>query len=349
MPSNTARTFSQMPATPAAAPTTDQDRRTLAIFLPSEEPPAFLSLEQEPPPDQFRVAQPASTSASFLKRIAKEHRILSTSLPKHEIYVRTYDSRLDLLRCLIIGSQDTPYEHSPFLIDLHLGPGFPREPPTAHFHSWTSGMGRVNPNLYEEGKICLSLLGTWPGKSDTESWNEKATILQLLVSLQGLVFVKDPFYNEAGYEGAEGYRNESLLYSEKAFIMARNFVKHALTRPVAGFEDVLAWLYLPKSKHGGQLASLYADESALLKKVISRGHALVLASEEGRAKEPQQQTGNADGDDLLLSGDGKAGDPTKRFLRPLSKGALVMLRRTLKALDDVFSMEILEIAGSAIT
>lgn len=316
-------------------------RRGLATYLPELEPPSFLSLDQEPPTDQFRASENPQTSSAFLKRIAKEHRILSTSLPHHEIYVRTYDSRLDLLRCLIVGPTDTPYEHAPFVIDLHLGFDFPRAPPTAHFHSWTSGLGRINPNLYEEGKICLSLLGTWPGKSETEGWSEKATLLQLLVSLQGLVFVKEPFYNEAGFEGYEEtreYNNESLLYSEKAYVMGRNFVKHALLSPVGGMEDVLAWLYLPRSMNDLASSTVSKHENGLLKKVIDRSRALIQRSEDLRAPS-KQLGGNDEDDDRLLSGEGKTDDDTKVFLRPLSKGAFVMLSKTLKALEDVWIAE----------
>ena len=64
--------------------------------------------------------------------------------------MRTYESRLDLMRVLILGPKNTPYENAPFLFDFSLADGFPSEPPEAFFHSWTPGGsgGRVNPNLY---------------------------------------------------------------------------------------------------------------------------------------------------------------------------------------------------------
>lgn len=31
--------------------------------------------------------------------------------------------------------------------------------------------GRFNPNLYADGKVCLSLLGTWHGGDATEKWD----------------------------------------------------------------------------------------------------------------------------------------------------------------------------------
>lgn len=79
------------------------------------------------------------------------------------ILVRAYDSRLDLMRCLIVGPLGTPFQNAPFLFDLFLSPSkFPQEPPQVFFHSWAGGT-RVSPNLYAEGKVCLSLLGTWSG------------------------------------------------------------------------------------------------------------------------------------------------------------------------------------------
>lgn len=41
------------------------------------------------------------------------------------------------------------------------------------------GLVRFNPNLYNSGKVCLSLLGTWSG-ANGEEWNEHtSTILQV--------------------------------------------------------------------------------------------------------------------------------------------------------------------------
>lgn len=90
---------------------------------------------------------------------------------------------------------------------------------TAYYHS---GGWRINPNLYEEGKVCLSLLNTWTGKGN-EVWDPKSSsILQVLVSLQGLVLNSKPYFNEAGYDKqigtAEGEKN-SLSYNENTFLL----------------------------------------------------------------------------------------------------------------------------------
>jgi ubiquitin-conjugating enzyme E2 O len=300
-----------------------------SLHLAVEAPPAFEVLEISPPPDQFSGDLSPNTPSSFLKRLQKEHKTLGSSLPDGQIYVRTYESRLDLLRCLIIGPPDTPYEDAPFLVDLYLGPKFPDEPPVAHFHSWTSGLGRINPNLYEEGKICLSLLGTWPGKEKGEGWSPDATILQLLVSLQGLVMVRNPFFNEAGFENEEasgGYKLEAAQYAEKAFLMARRFVKHALEQPPVGLESALAWLYLPRDG---------VRSSGLITRILQRGAGLLKHNQALRAVAAAGGGSTADQDVQLTDAAGSTGDPTTAFLRPLSMGAMAMLERTLREISEI--------------
>lgn len=97
-----------------------------------------------------------------------------------------------------------------------------------------SGGLRLNPNLYECGKVCLSLLGTWSGQT-TEMWNpNKSTMLQVLVSIQGLILNDKPFFNEPGYEktfvGEEGER-KSKTYNEEAFILSLKTMIYTIRRP----------------------------------------------------------------------------------------------------------------------
>ena len=165
----------------------------------SSMPPRFSVLEDRAPSDHHFIGLVRPLTADLMRRVLKEHRIMQSSLPDG-IFVRTWESRLDLLRVLIVGPFDTPYEFAPFVVDLHLGSNFPTSPPDAFFHSWTGGLGRINPNLYEDGKICLSLLGTWNADERNEEWSSKrSTILQILVSLMGLVLVKEPYYSKLCY------------------------------------------------------------------------------------------------------------------------------------------------------
>lgn len=59
---------------------------------------------------------------------------------------------------------------------------------------------RFNPNLYESGYVCLSLLGTWKGEA-RENWQPNhSNISQVLLSIQTIVMNEDVYYNEPSYE-----------------------------------------------------------------------------------------------------------------------------------------------------
>ncbi|KAH9319689.1 hypothetical protein KI387_021458, partial [Taxus chinensis] len=132
--------------------------------------------------------------------IAKEIASLATNLPlewESSIHVRVDPVRMDLLKALMVGPKGTPYQNGVFIFDIYLPPDYPQVPPKVKFLTTGKGKVQFNPNLYVNGKVCLSLLGTWDGPS-WQPW--KSTLLQVLVSLQSLIFVADPFYNEPGYE-----------------------------------------------------------------------------------------------------------------------------------------------------
>lgn len=283
---------------------------TSAVGTTTDPPEPYLILDTPPPDDHHYRNQPSTTAATHMKRVAREHKILRSpgSLPPN-IYIRTYESRLDLLRALILGPTETPYASCPFVIDFYLPTDYPHAPPQAFFHSWKSseGTGRVNPNLYEDGKICLSLLGTWEGERG-EGWSAgKSTLLQVLVSLLGLVLVREPYFNEAGYEPLAGLaesRRPSALYNERTFLRSNGFLMSALAAVVrnealAGIEelrDELWWLYLDPS---GQ---------RLLEVATKRVEEVLERSE--------SESGELDG------------------LTVMSKGACIALRRVLEGLKS---------------
>jgi len=282
---------------PASLPASNQDSAT-------NNPSSFLILDTVPPDDHHFITQTAAASSTFMRRIAKEHKILRNSLPSG-IFVRTWESRLDLIRVLMIGPSDTPYEYAPFVIDFHLDSSYPQQPPSAFFHSWTYGNGPVNPNLYEDGKICLSLLGTWHADERNESWSPgKSTLLQVLVSLMGLVLVKEPYYNEAGYDvhrAAPETKLSSALYTERSYFRSRAFIAHALTYGVTPFSDELVSLYRHRA---GGAPNLLDKAIQVAKEILERSA-------------DQQDESERDG------------------LNKVSLGAVVMLRREVERLEQI--------------
>ena len=133
------------------------------------------------------------------------------------MFVCADEQQTVLWKALITGPTGTPYESGCFLFDIYFPPEYPNRAPLVKLRTTGGGTVRFNPNLYNCGKVCLSLLGTWQGEKG-ESWSaEYSSILQVLISIQSLIFVDHPFYNEPGYESRPD-DNRSNAYS--ANIMA---------------------------------------------------------------------------------------------------------------------------------
>lgn len=100
------------------------------------------------------------------KRLSRELRDLSgkMALPLYAggaVLVRHDIVRLDKVRALITGPEGTPYESGCFFFDVFFPPQYPNAPPLMELETTGGGVARFNPNLYADGKVCLSLLGTW--------------------------------------------------------------------------------------------------------------------------------------------------------------------------------------------
>jgi ubiquitin-protein ligase len=65
-----------------------------------------------------------------------------------------------------------------------------------------------------DGKVCLSLLGTWPG-SPEEQWRpNQSTIMQILISIQSMLLCSRPYFNEPG-SGEPGDTYASQVYNKE--------------------------------------------------------------------------------------------------------------------------------------
>ncbi|KAL2612071.1 hypothetical protein R1flu_023763 [Riccia fluitans] len=179
-----------------------------------------------------------TNNRKWVKKIQQEWSILEKDLP-NTIYARVYEERMDLMRAVIVGIAGTPYHDGLFVFDIYLPPEYPSVPPVVHYHS---GGLRLNPNLYENGKVCLSLLNTWTGKG-SEIWHPStSSILQLLLSIQGLVLNAKPYFNEAGYDRqvgtGEGEKN-SVVYNENSFLLSCKSMLYLLRRPPKHLEELI--------------------------------------------------------------------------------------------------------------
>ena len=132
---------------------------------------------------------------SSAKRIIKDVMdIRRNPLTDQGIYY-THDDE-DMMRgyTMIVGPTDTPYAHGYFLFDITFPSDYPTSPPNVKFMTKDpNAKTRFNPNLYRNGKVCVSMLNTWHG----EQWSGCQTLSSVLLTLCTL-FTKNPLLNEPG-------------------------------------------------------------------------------------------------------------------------------------------------------
>jgi baculoviral IAP repeat-containing protein 6 len=139
-----------------------------------------------------------------------------------------------------VGPEGTPYAHGCFEFDLLLPSSYPLVPPKVQLVTTGGGTVRFNPNLYNCGKVCLSLLGTWSGPG----WDPKtSTLLQVLVSIQSLILVPDPYFNEPGYETQmntpQGMATSTAYNQNIALQTFRYAILQQMKTPSLVFTDVI--------------------------------------------------------------------------------------------------------------
>jgi ubiquitin-protein ligase len=165
------------------------------------------------------------------KRILKDLNELERhSLNSHGIYHNTFEDNLYKLNVLMIGPTNTPYEHGFYFFDIEIPKDYPFSPPKVKYCT-QNGKTRFNPNLYVNGKVCLSIINTWSGPG----WTSCNSISTVLLSIQALVFIENPLHNEPGYEKENGIKNTNynILLTYNNFKTA---IYKMITNPPLTFE-----------------------------------------------------------------------------------------------------------------
>uniref|UniRef100_A0A8D8V1I0 Dual E2 ubiquitin-conjugating enzyme/E3 ubiquitin-protein ligase BIRC6 n=1 Tax=Cacopsylla melanoneura TaxID=428564 RepID=A0A8D8V1I0_9HEMI len=170
-----------------------------------------------------------------MKRLAQETVTLSTALPlsySSSVFVRCDSDRLDIMKVLITGPSDTPYANGCFEFDVYFPPEYPSAPMQINLCTTGRHSVRFNPNLYNDGKVCLSILNTWHGRPE-EKWNaQTSSFLQVLVSIQSLILVSEPYFNEPGYERSRGTAQGTQSSREYNANIAQATVKWAMLEQI---------------------------------------------------------------------------------------------------------------------
>jgi len=122
---------------------------------------------------------------------------------------------------LIFGPEGSIYYNLPIFLEITFPTDYPFTSPKVKFLT-SDGKTRFHPNLYVEGKVCLSILGTWAGPS----WTSVMTLRTVLLSIMGLLD-NDPLLHEPGYSS---YKGKPLTkdYSECVEHASLRYIVHTI-------------------------------------------------------------------------------------------------------------------------
>ena len=133
-------------------------------------------------------------SGNSIKRLLKDVAdIMKAPLVQNGIYYVHDEENMYKGTAMIIGPKDTPYENGYYFFKFQFPKAYPFRPPKLTYCT-NDGTTRFNPNLYECGKVCVSILNTWKG----EQWTSCQTIRSSLLTLT-MLLNNNPLTNEPGF------------------------------------------------------------------------------------------------------------------------------------------------------
>lgn len=135
----------------------------------------------------------AIVSKSTIMRLIEDIKeITKNPLESQGIYYKHDETNMLVGYAMIIGPDDTPYQKGFYFFKFNFPTNYPLSPPKVDYMT-NDGHTRFNPNLYRNGKVCLSVLNTWKGDSWTGCQTISSVLLHLCTTLNN-----EPLCNEPG-------------------------------------------------------------------------------------------------------------------------------------------------------
>lgn len=139
--------------------------------------------------------------------------------PENETWLLpSTEENLDRWHAVVPGAPGTPYAYGMFHFDIKFDGDYPYNPPKVKTCTTSNATVRFNPNLYTNGKVCLSILGTWQG----DRWSPEYNLEKMLMNLKGMILVQNPLRNEPAYRSAteDACLSHSIMVQEYTFRVA---------------------------------------------------------------------------------------------------------------------------------
>ena len=199
--------------------------------------------------------------SKYIKRILVDYIDLNNE-PLENIHIYYDDNNITTLYTLIIGPKDTPYEGGYYYFKIEYDETYPNKAPKCKFETINNKI-RFNPNLYENGKICLSILGTWSGPGWKPVMNTRSILLNFQSLLHEYPIINEPMYNNLNVNDIKSLNyNKILKYYNYKFAILEMFKKKDY---YPFFNDII-------EKHFNENYEKYINELEELSKTLEGIH-----------------------------------------------------------------------------
>jgi ubiquitin-protein ligase len=149
-----------------------------------------------------------------LKRAVRDVKVAteSSALAAQGIYYIPNEDNIMHGIAMLVGQKGTPYVGGYYFLDITFPDDYPFSP--LKVKSLTQdGQTRFNPNLYVDGKVCLSVLNTW---HDGPQWCGIQSLESVLMVIMSDVLCEIPLQGEPAYRTC-GMSEESKIYNRIVF------------------------------------------------------------------------------------------------------------------------------------
>lgn len=160
---------------------------------------------------------------SSRKRLQKDIiQIIKEPLIEHGIHYAHDENNFLNGYAVVFGPSDTIYRHGCYCFKLKFPTNYPFSPPKLTYMT-NDGETRFHPNLYRNGKVCISILNTWKGEQWTSCQSIKSVLLMLVT-----LFHNKPLLNEPGIKETNSMfipYNKIITYKNLEIALLRNIDK----------------------------------------------------------------------------------------------------------------------------
>lgn len=176
--------------------------------------------------------------ASYVRKIMNDRKQYEkNNLPETEqIYCKFDEEDITYVKAMIVGPKDSAYEGGFYFIYVTFPKEYPYKSPQAKYCTQYQNF-RFHPNLYTNGKMCLSILDRqWAGPPWTPAM-QLATLLQTTKS----ILDNNPLANEPGYQKGNPENSDKHRQYRHA-VRYMNIIGatiNCIKSPPAGFDEFI--------------------------------------------------------------------------------------------------------------